>query len=196
MPLLDNLLFLRSWISDPLRVAAIAPSSNALADLITSEITPGCAPIVELGPGTGVFTRALLARGVSEREITLVENDPTFADMLQTRFPAATVVCGDASKLRRLQFCDSAGAGAFVSGLPLLSMPPAKVLAILSWAFQRMRTGGRFYQFTYGPRCPVPNSILQRLNLRARRIGGTLANLPPASVYQLTPAQSDYRKRV
>jgi phosphatidylethanolamine/phosphatidyl-N-methylethanolamine N-methyltransferase len=40
-------------------------------------------------------------------------------------------------------------------------------------------------QFTYGPKCPVPAAILQRLGLKAQRVDFTLMNLPPASVYVL-----------
>jgi len=64
----DTRVFFRAWIRDPLRVGAVAPSGRGLAGLITSEITLASAPILELGPGTGVFTRALLARGSAGAE--------------------------------------------------------------------------------------------------------------------------------
>jgi phosphatidylethanolamine/phosphatidyl-N-methylethanolamine N-methyltransferase len=65
-------------------------------------------------------------------------------------------------------------------------MPPRKIMAILLGAFGYLRPGGSFYQFTYGPRCPVPRPILDRLGLKARRIGGTVRNLPPAAAYRIT----------
>ena len=77
-----------------------------------------------------------------------------------------------------------------VSGRPLLSMPPRKVIAILLGAFRTMGPDGAFYQLTYGPRCPVPPRLLKHLGLEAHRIGGTLANLPPASVYRLRLANT------
>ncbi|MGO7726283.1 phospholipid methyltransferase, partial [Rhizobium ruizarguesonis] len=67
----DFLHFFRSWIRHPLRVAAIAPSGDSLARIMTSEIAALDGPIIELGPGTGFFTRALLARGVSEADLTV-----------------------------------------------------------------------------------------------------------------------------
>jgi phospholipid N-methyltransferase len=76
-----------------------------------------------------------------------------------------------------------------VSGLPLLSMRPRQVMAILSGAFSYTRPTGRFYQFTYGPFCPIPRTVLDRLELKAKRIGGTVRNLPPASVYRITRRQ-------
>ncbi|MBR0710294.1 SAM-dependent methyltransferase, partial [Bradyrhizobium liaoningense] len=69
--------------------------------------------------------------------------------------------------------------------LPLLSMSPRKVIAILTGAFRHMQEGGTLYQFTYGPRCPVPRPILDRLGLKASLVGRTALNIPPASVYRI-----------
>ena len=156
-------------------------SSAALGKAITAEITRASAPVIELGPGTGVFTHAILGRGVPENRITLLEYDPRFAELLRLRFPAARVLCGDAARLRRLEPFDGERAGAVLSGLPLLSMSPKKILGILEGAFTHLRPGAAFYQFTYGPRCPVPRPILDRLGLKAIRTAHVLGNVPPAS---------------
>ncbi|NEI98417.1 class I SAM-dependent methyltransferase [Rhizobium ruizarguesonis] len=182
----DFLHFFRSWISNPLRVAAIAPSGDSLARIMTSEIAALDGPIIELGPGTGVFTRALLARGVSEADLTLIEYGPEFINSLQARFPTARVFQMDAAHLAHADIFEGEPVGAVVSGLPLLSMPPRKIASIMAGAFAYMRPGGAVYQFTYGPRCPVPRPILDRLDLKAVRIGGTVRNLPPASVYRIS----------
>ncbi|MGO7215316.1 class I SAM-dependent methyltransferase [Rhizobium ruizarguesonis] len=182
----DFLHFFRSWISNPLRVAAIAPSGDSLARIMTSEIAALDGPIIELGPGTGVFTRALLARGVSEADLTLIEYGPEFINSLQARFPTARVLQMDAAHLAHADIFEGEPVGAVVSGLPLLSMPPRKIASIMAGAFAYMRPGGAVYQFTYGPRCPVPRPILDRLDLKAVRIGGTVRNLPPASVYRIS----------
>ncbi|GES42818.1 SAM-dependent methyltransferase [Rhizobium dioscoreae] len=182
----DFVQFFRSWVSDPLRVAAVAPSGERLARLMTQEIEPFDGPILELGPGTGVFTRALLARGVPESALTLVEFGEEFAVRLRERFPAARVVHMDAAQLGRCGLFDDAPFGAVISGLPLLSMPPSKVVAIVGGAFETMKPGGAFYQFTYGPRCPVQKPILESLGLTAKRIGGTVRNIPPAGVYRIS----------
>lgn len=182
----DHLRFLRAWAGDPLRVAAVAPSGDALARLITSEVDPSAGPVLELGPGTGAFTRALLARGIRESDLTLVEYGSEFARMLEFRFPQARVLWLDAAQLANHPLFEGAPLASVVSGLPLLSMPPRKVMAILAGSFSYLRPSGSFYQFTYGPRCPVPRPILDRLGLKATRIGSTLRNLPPASVYRLS----------
>ncbi len=182
----DSLHFFRSWLADPLRVASVTPSSRSLARLITREIDPRSGPVLELGPGTGVFTRALIERGLREEDLVLVESGPDFAAVLKARFPASTILSIDAARLADGHSEIPAGIGAAVSGLPLLSMPTRKVMAILSGIFLHMRPGGHLYQFTYGPRCPIPRPLLDRLGLRARRIGGTIRNFPPASVYRIS----------
>jgi phosphatidylethanolamine/phosphatidyl-N-methylethanolamine N-methyltransferase len=123
--------FFLAWIRDPRRIAAIAPSSPWLAAAMTASIAPTCAPVIELGPGTGVFTDALLERGVPEHRLALVELGDEFLDALRTRYPRATLVRQDASRLGSIQFFGGELAGAVVSGLPLLSMPPARVRRVL-----------------------------------------------------------------
>lgn len=177
--------FFRAWLADPLRVAAIVPSGRALARAITAEISAATGPVIELGAGTGAFTRALIARGVPQEKLALIEYGSEFAVKLHYRFPRARTLWMDAARLRHVALFGGEPAGAVVSGLPLLSMPPRKVIAILDGAFRHLRPDGAFYQFTYGPSCPVPRVLLDRLGLKAVRIDHTLANLPPAAVYRI-----------
>jgi phospholipid N-methyltransferase len=182
----DLLSFLLAWMSAPRRIGAIAPSSAALGELITREITAQTGPVLELGPGTGVFTYELLKRGVQQKDLTLIEYSADFIGLLQMRFPGARVLWMDASRLDSIEALDDTQFGAVVSGLPLLNMSQRKVMAILAGAFARLRPGGAFYQFTYGPGCPVPRAVLERLGLRARRVDRLIRNMPPAAVYRFT----------
>jgi phosphatidylethanolamine/phosphatidyl-N-methylethanolamine N-methyltransferase len=91
----------------------------------------------------------------------------------------------DATRLKHVELFGGEGAGAIVSGIPLLLMPAKSVIALLEGAFERLRSDGAFYQFTYGRNIPIARPILDRMGLKATRIGGTLANLPPASVYRI-----------
>lgn len=181
----ERLGFLRAWFADPLRVAAVAPSSPSLARLITGGVLPTHVPVLELGPGTGVFTEALLLRGVPEHALTLVEAGDRFALELERKFPRARVLCMDAAHLGQGTPVEEKF-GAVVSGLPLVSMPRRKIRAILAAAFASMRQGAAFYQFTYTPWCPVPRPVLEQMGLRARRVGRAVRNLPPATVYRIT----------
>ena len=180
------LYFLREWASDPLRVAAVAPSSPALARLITSEIDASTAPVIELGPGTGVFTRALIANGVRERDLALIELGERFAADLRQAFPTAKTLNTSAAALANRAIFGERAAGAIISGLGLLSMPKHVVAAILSGVERNLRPGASFYQFTYGWRCPVQDALLEQLDLSAERIGVVCANLPPAAVYKIS----------
>ena len=183
---MSALSFFRAWLADPRRVGALVPSSAALADAITAGLTPGSAPVIELGPGTGVFTRSIIARGIPEHRLALIENGAEFADKLQREFPEACVHRMDATRLKHVDLFGGERAGAVVSGIPLLLLPLKNVIALLDGAFDRLRFDGAFYQFTYGPGSPIPHSILDCLGLSATRIGGTFANLPPASVYRIS----------
>jgi phospholipid N-methyltransferase len=192
-PLAEAIGFFRAWLSDPLRVASVTPSSKALARLITLEISEQTGPVIELGPGTGTFTYALLARGVRPEDLVLVESGPDFAEALQLRFPGIRTLCTDAARLRLVTPFGERPVGAVVSGLPVLSMAPRQVMAILKGSFRQMVPNGAFYQFTYGPRCPVRLEILDRLGLEARRVGRTLANVPPAAVYRISRTAASAR---
>lgn len=184
----DSLFFLRQWAIAPLRTAAVAPSGRALAKLMTKDITAATGPVIELGPGTGVFTSALRNRGVAEHNITLVELNPHFAKLLKRRFPAACVLQMSAADLAASPALREGAAGAVLSGLGLLSMPTRQVIKIMQGAFRCLGSVGAFYQFTYGPRCPISDDVLNFLGLQAEKIGGTFFNLPPASVYRITRA--------
>ena len=186
----DKINFFRSWVVDPKRVGAVMPSGDSLANLITREIYPEDGPVMELGPGTGVFTRALLDRGIPQRDLILIENGSDFARLLSVRFPEARIFSIDAAKLKNVDLCSERMVGAVVSGLPLLSMSPRKVMMIVSGAFRHVRDGGALYQFTYGLRCPIPKAILNRQELKAVRVGRAIRNVPPAAVYRISKSTS------
>ncbi|HIH2617786.1 TPA: class I SAM-dependent methyltransferase [Burkholderia cenocepacia] len=180
------MLFLRTWLRHPRRVGALAPSGPALAALITAHVPRDGASVIELGAGTGVFTRALLARSVASDRLVLVEADPAFANALRHQFPALRVMQMDAAQLGMTgDFFGGERAHAIVSGLPLVAMPVERAVAIVHGAFVRhLAAGGAFYQFTYVPRCPIPARYLEAMRMRAVRIGVAWMNFPPAFVYR------------
>ncbi|WP_277980130.1 class I SAM-dependent methyltransferase [Sphingomonas phyllosphaerae] len=181
----DAARFLVEWSRHPYDIAAIAPSGRVLASLITCEIDGASGPVLELGPGTGAFTRALTRRGVAKRDLTLVERSPTFARLLKDRFPASTVLNIDAADLHLGRRAAAQPFGAVVCGLGLRNMTSREVEGIVRASFTALRPAGSFYLITYGSRCSVPDDVLDRLGLIAEKVGSTLRNLPPASVYRL-----------
>src|SRR5579885_907196 len=96
----DTLRFVWRMLTRPKTVGAIAPSSRALGRAMAAEINPSHQGFVlELGPGTGVGTAALIERGIAPERIVAVEYDPTFARLIASRFPGVTVIEGDAFAL-------------------------------------------------------------------------------------------------
>jgi phosphatidylethanolamine/phosphatidyl-N-methylethanolamine N-methyltransferase len=178
----DEVRFIRSWIEKPLAIGAVTPSSRALARTMASYIDPSRpGPIVELGPGTGPITEALLAQGVAPSRLVLVEFDPTFCRLLRARFPAATVVQGDAYSLHRLlNGCLKQPAAGVVSGLPLFTKPLRMRLRLLFEAFALMSSGAPFVQFTYNAVAPIPNRLDRVTAEASERIW---LNIPPARVW-------------
>lgn len=177
--------FWRNFINDPLRVSAVMPSGRALAAMMTREISRRHAPVIELGPGTGVFTQSLIDGGIPEDQLILVEYGNAFITQLEKRFPKATILNLDARKLNTV-LTGKTKAGAVISGLPLLSMPRQAKLQIIRSAFSHLREDGVMYQFTYGVRAPIPATVLDRLGLDIERVGFAKANLPPASVFRVS----------
>lgn len=161
------------------------PSGRALASIITSELSARTGRVLELGPGTGVFTQAMIDKGVQEKNLVLLEYNATFSALLTQRFPRASLLQMDVCDLESLPRIDGAYVDAVVCGLGLLNMPAHQVAAILRGAFLQLKPGGRLYLFTYGFKCSVPAHILDALDLEAVRIGRTYRNVPPATTYRI-----------
>lgn len=179
----ETTLFLRQLARNPKQVSAIAPSSRFLARAMVAELGPDSGRVVEFGPGTGVLTRAILERGVRPENVTLFELDPAFVARLRNRFPGVRVLHAPADEAARHV---EPGVSAVISGLPLLSMPPAVRLAIVGAAFDILAPGAPYVQFTYGPKPSVPPEIMEALGLDARQTAFVWANLPPARVHRFT----------
>jgi phosphatidylethanolamine/phosphatidyl-N-methylethanolamine N-methyltransferase len=178
----DEVRFIRSWIEKPLTTGAVTPSGRALARTMAAYIDPSRpGPVIELGPGTGPVTEALLAQGIDPSRLVLVEFDPIFCRLLRTRYPAATVVQGDAYGLKRLLtgVLQQPAAGV-VSGLPLFTKPLRMRLRLLFEAFGLMSPGAPFVQFTYNAVAPIPKR-LDRVSAEASE--RVWMNIPPARVW-------------
>jgi phosphatidylethanolamine/phosphatidyl-N-methylethanolamine N-methyltransferase len=182
LPLDDEMQFIRSWIEKPLSTGAVMPSSKALARTMARYVDPqSIGPIIELGPGTGPVTEALVQRGVDPARLILVEFNPDFCRLLRTRYPAATVVQGDAYRLRRLlETYLRSPAAAVVSGLPLVTKPLRTRLRLISDAMGLLAPGAPFVQFTYAMVPPIPKALS---GIKAEASELIWMNLPPARVW-------------
>ncbi|HET9585206.1 MAG TPA: methyltransferase domain-containing protein [Bradyrhizobium sp.] len=183
----DEVRFLRSWIEKPLHMGAVMPSSKLLARTMAEYVAvESDGPVVELGPGTGAITNALIEHGVDQKRLVLVEYNPGFCALLRDRYPQAKVVQGDAYALRdSLRGVLDARASAVVSGLPLVTKPMLTRLKLIRDAFTALAPGAPFVQFTYSVAPPIPKSLPGVSTEASERIW---MNLPPARVWV-------YRKR-
>ena len=178
----DEVRFLRSWIEKPLHMGAVMPSSKLLARTMAQYVdVDSKGPVVELGPGTGAITNALIEHGVDQKRLVLVEYNPGFCALLRDRYPHAKVVQGDAYKLRDslLKVLD-VPASAVVSGLPLVTKPMLTRLKLIRDAFAALAPGAPFVQFTYSVAPPIPKSLPGVSTEASERIW---MNLPPARVW-------------
>jgi phosphatidylethanolamine/phosphatidyl-N-methylethanolamine N-methyltransferase len=182
LPLDDEMQFIRSWIEKPLSVGAVMPSSKVLARTMARYVDPQSnGPVIELGPGTGPVTEALVRRGIDPKRLVLVEFNPDFCRLLRTRYPAATVVQGDAYRLRRLLgTLLREPAAAVVSGLPLVTKPLRTRLRLISDAMALLAPGAPFVQFTYAMVPPIPKALS---GIKAEASELIWMNVPPARVW-------------
>jgi phosphatidylethanolamine/phosphatidyl-N-methylethanolamine N-methyltransferase len=172
-------LFLGEMLRHPGEVVAVAPSSGAVARRMTEGLEAVRGPVVEIGPGTGSFTRAILARGVDPENLTLLETNARFCEMLREKFPGVTVLNRPAQEIAAAGLSDI---GAVISGVPVLARPTIQ-REVVGRAFEVMGENGFFAQVTYSPNPPIGPEMLRELGLRAEKRGTVWANLPPARVF-------------
>jgi len=178
----DEVRFLRSWIEKPLHMGAVMPSGRLLARTMAHYVdAESSGPVVELGPGTGAITNALIEHGIDQKRLVLVEYNPGFCALLRDRYPQAKVVQGDAYTLRdSLWNVLNGPAAAVVSGLPLVTKPMLTRLKLIREAFLTLAPGAPFVQFTYSVVPPIPKSLPGVATEASERIW---MNLPPARVW-------------
>jgi phosphatidylethanolamine/phosphatidyl-N-methylethanolamine N-methyltransferase len=172
----DHLRFFRALLARPKNVGAVAPSGPQLARAMAAQIKLN-GPVLELGPGTGAITRAIVAR-VGEQRLTAVEYDGDFAAALKTRWPAMRMIAGDAFDLdRTLGHCEPYAA--ILSGLPLLNFPMEDRHRLMDGVAARLMPGAAFIQFSYGLHAPVtpPDGHI------VSQAAFAWANVPPARVW-------------
>ena len=188
-----HLLLLGQFIRHPRHVGAIAPSSRALADAMVEGLDlSGPARVVELGPGTGVFTRAIVETFGPAARFLVIEVDERFAVRLREQWPGVDCACASAAALPAL--AEARGltpVDHILSGLPFASLPVAETRHILDGICQTLRPGGSFTTFQYVHAHGLPPAVAFRQDLN-QRLGGepsrrlVVKNIPPAYVLRWT----------
>ena len=179
----DTTLFLQEWLVNPGRTGSVVPSSRRLAAAMARWLPRNPESFVlELGPGTGAVTGALLKRGLREDRLVAIENNPTLAKLLRKRFPQAQIITGDAwhmDLLLRELHEPVESVGAVISSLPLLNFPKEQVEALAKKIRAMLEPQGNWVQYSYRIDKLRPRGA-SSFRLHASKI--VWLNLPPARV--------------
>ncbi len=175
-----ELPFWRAFLAHPFKVASPVPSGPALGRAIAEQVDPhGPGAVLELGPGSGAVTAALLVRGVAPADLTAIEWDQSFCNHLRRRFDGVAIVQGDAFAFPGLT--GDRKFKAIVSGLPVLGLSAARRRHFLGMALDALEPGGVFVQFSYSPLPPLPSGYGVKITRRV-----VWRNLPPMHVWRYT----------
>ena len=182
-----ELKFFRGWLDGPKAVGAIMPTLQFAARSMASVIDPASTlPVLELGPGTGAITRAILERVTPDR-LTSIEYSPDFYEHLRNEYPDVDIRLGDAFDLdTTLGDNGETRFDCVISAVPLLNFPMAKRIAFVESLLDRLPKGHAVVQISYGPVSPV--------NPKGTRITATphdfiLRNIPPARLWAYRRAE-------
>jgi len=176
--------FLRGFLDRPKEVGSIIPSSRWMERRITRTAEIANAKLViELGPGTGGTTKALLQAMAPDARLLAIEINPGFCELLTRTIDDRRLIVheGSAAEIpEALVKHDLEAPDVILSGIPFSTMPQTLGLSILRSAKQSLAPGGRFvaYQFrdvvhTLGKRVFGPASVQIEL-----------LNVPPMRVYR------------
>lgn len=184
----SKLIFLKQYLRNPFGTGGVAPSGPQLARLMVAKIAPQPSEvIVELGPGTGAFTRELLAQGVEPANLILVEFNKEFVKFLKGEYPNLRIVEGPAQDLPQLlNMLGHVSVRKIISGIPLRSMKPADCRQIAKSVAAVLEPGGLFVQFSYFKASPVQKKLAVEVGLTGECVGSAMNNVPPAYVWQYT----------
>lgn len=178
----EELKFFKGWIDEPKAVGSIIPTSSVTARKMASVIDPHSGlPVLELGPGTGVITKAILARGVKPENLWAVEYSSDFVGHLKDSYPGVNVIQGDAFDLdKTLGDMRDAQFDSIVSGVPLLNFPTPQRIRYVESLLDRIPAGRPIVQITYGPLSPVPAG---KGNYTVEHFDFILRNIPPSQLW-------------
>lgn len=178
----DKLEFAKGLVSKPKTVGAIAPTSARMAEKMASVIRPNSGlPVLELGPGTGAITKAILRTGIEPDQLISIEYSSEFLPGLEKRFPKVQFVEGDAFDLPAI--AKELGIKQFdciISALPLLNFPMTRRVRLIRDALRLVEPGRPMVQFSYGPRSPVP---ARARHFDVEHMDTILRNIPPARIW-------------
>ncbi|MCW1414121.1 MULTISPECIES: phospholipid N-methyltransferase PmtA [Rhizobium] len=178
----DELQFFKGWQRDKKGVGAVIPTSIYTARRMASVVNPHSGlPVLELGPGTGVITKAILERGLKPSQLVSVEYSSAFHEGLVRRFPGVDIRLGDAFRLDEvLAERSKEQFDCVISAIPMLSFPMERRVALLEDLLARVPAGRPVIQITYGPLSPV---IKMPGRYVVSHYDFVVRNIPPAQLW-------------
>lgn len=178
----EEIRFFKSWVESPKAMGTICPTGKVIATRMAGVIDTGSnLPVLELGPGTGAITKAILRHGVEPENLYSVEYTASLIPHLEAEFPGVNFIRGDAFDLENT-LGDMAGArfDSVVSALPLLNFPIAQRIALVRDLLNRIPPGRPIVQLSYGPLSPVPPDWA---TYTVEPLDWIFRNLPPARLW-------------
>lgn len=174
--------FIREWIREPGAVGAIAPTGKATARTMASHAPLDSElPVLELGPGTGAVTTAILERGIPAEKLVSIEYSKEFYDYLKGRFPGVNFINGDALDLAAtLAPTPWRRFSAVICAVPLLNLAKPARIRLIQDGLSLVEPGAPFVQLCYGPRAPAPEVKGQFV---VESSDWVMKNVPPARVF-------------
>jgi phosphatidylethanolamine/phosphatidyl-N-methylethanolamine N-methyltransferase len=178
----EEIRFFKGWRSNMKAVGSIVPTSGITARRMASVVNPHSGlPVLELGPGTGVITKAILQKGVQPENLVSIEFSTDFFLHLVKTYPAVDFINGDAFDLdktlgtRRDQQFDSV-----VSAVPLLNFPMHMRVSLIDDLLSRIPVGRPVIQISYGPLSPV---VAMPDRYQISHYDFVVRNIPPAQLW-------------
>ena len=178
----DEVTFFKGWMDGPKNVGTPFPTSAHTGRSMASHIDLASKlPVLEIGAGTGVITRAILKHGTPANRLYAVEYSAIFSTCLRHNFPEVNVIEGDAFDLDQTLGENSGTVfDCVISAIPLLNFKPNERTAYIENLLDRIPTGRPVVQVTYGPLSPVPKGTG---SFTAARADFVFRNVPPAHIW-------------
>jgi phosphatidylethanolamine/phosphatidyl-N-methylethanolamine N-methyltransferase len=178
----DEIRFIKGMISTPKTVGAIMPTSARMAARMASVIDTGSGlPVLELGPGTGVITKAILEKGVAPENLVSVEYSGEFVRHLRGKYPGVNFINGDAFSLAEtLENYRGQKFDCVISGIPLLNFPMHQRVKLVEDLLKLVPVGRPVVQFSYGPVSPV---VARPDSYAIKHFDFVVRNIPPAQIW-------------
>jgi len=178
----EEIRFFKGMMQGPKTVGSIVPTSSITARKMASVINLNSGlPVLELGPGTGAITKAILSRGVKPEKLVAIEYSTDFYEHLVRLYPGVHFINGDAFDLDKTlgalkgQMFDSV-----VSAVPLLNFPMQARSALLESLLDRVPVGRPVVQISYGAVSPI---VARPDRYHIQHFDFIVRNIPPAQLW-------------